>query len=156
MAWEVATAREHESTFVASLLDALGARGFVPDTCALDKGYDVSRVHAECAERGVAPVIPLKQSYGVKRGEHLPPTCEHGTWTFAGADAKRKATKWRCPSGECSPASCWIAAEVGVLLDAGKAASAERRERVLVRESPERPLDGGATTAEALPLVRAV
>jgi hypothetical protein len=111
MAWEVATAREHESTFVASLLDALGARGFAPDTCALDRGYDVSRVHAEYADRDVAPVIPLKQSYGVKRGEHLPPTCEHGTWTFAGADAKRKATKWRCPSGECSPASRWIAAD---------------------------------------------
>jgi hypothetical protein len=26
--------------------------------------------------------------------------CEHGTWTFAGADRKRDATKWRCPTGD--------------------------------------------------------
>jgi len=33
------------------------------------------------------------------------------TWTFAGADAKRNATKWRCPTRECAPASCWIKAD---------------------------------------------
>jgi hypothetical protein len=33
--------------------------------------------------------------------------CEHGTWTFAGADFKRNATKWRCPTGECEPRSEW-------------------------------------------------
>jgi hypothetical protein len=27
---------------------------------------------------------------------------------FAGADLKRKAAKWRCPTGECTPASVWI------------------------------------------------
>ncbi len=53
------------------------------------------------------PVIPLKQTHAVKRGEHKPPTCEHGTWTFAGADLKRNAAKWRCPTGECQPASMW-------------------------------------------------
>ena len=42
---------------------------------------------------------------------HLPPTCEHGTWTFAGADFKRKQTKWRCPTGECAPASTWVKAD---------------------------------------------
>ena len=47
----------------------------------------------------------------MKAGKHRPPTCDHGTWTFAGADAKRKATKWRCPSGECKPASIWIKAD---------------------------------------------
>ena len=26
---------------------------------------------------------------------------------FAGADFKRKATKWRCPTGECQPRSVW-------------------------------------------------
>ena len=40
-----------------------------------------------------------------------PPCCEHGTWTFAGADYKRKATKWRCPTGDCTPASVWIKAD---------------------------------------------
>ena len=43
----------------------------------------------------------------VKRGDHLAPSCAHGTWTFAGADFKRKRTKWRCPSGECEPKSLW-------------------------------------------------
>jgi transposase len=35
---------------------------------------------------------------------------EHGRWTFAGADFKRKATKWRCPTGECDPKSMWVKA----------------------------------------------
>jgi hypothetical protein len=39
-----------------------------------------------------------------------PPTCEHGVWTFAGADFKRAASKWRCPTGECSPKSTWVKA----------------------------------------------
>ncbi len=39
------------------------------------------------------------------------PTCEHGPWAFAGADFKRKATKWRCPTGECKPASTWVKAD---------------------------------------------
>ena len=47
----------------------------------------------------------------VKRVDHLAPTCEHGVWTFAGADAKRHATKWRCPSGGCRPRSRWIRAD---------------------------------------------
>ena len=29
---------------------------------------------------------------------------------FAGADYKRTATKWRCPTGACEPASVWIKA----------------------------------------------
>jgi hypothetical protein len=34
-----------------------------------------------------------------------------GEWRFAGADRKRGATKWRCPTGECAPASVWIRAD---------------------------------------------
>jgi hypothetical protein len=59
----------------------------------------------------VRPIIPLRQTPGVKRGDHHTPRCEHGEWTFAGADHNRKATKWRCPTGECQPASVWIKAE---------------------------------------------
>ena len=33
------------------------------------------------------------------------------TWRFAGSDAKRGASKWRCPTGECKPASRWIKAD---------------------------------------------
>jgi hypothetical protein len=60
LAWRVESARHHESKFVAPLLDALHARGFRPETCAMDKGYDAVRVYAECEERGCEPVIPLK------------------------------------------------------------------------------------------------
>lgn len=38
------------------------------------------------------------------------PRCEHGEWTFAGADFKRGASKFRCPAGECEPKSTWIKA----------------------------------------------
>jgi hypothetical protein len=44
---------------VASLLDAVTARGFRPETVAMDMGYDNNRVYAECAERGCAAIIPL-------------------------------------------------------------------------------------------------
>jgi hypothetical protein len=61
LAWRVETARNHESLFVADLLDVAKARGFTPATPALDKGYDNNRIYAECAGRGIAPVIPLRK-----------------------------------------------------------------------------------------------
>ena len=72
-----------EGLFVAALLDTLRHRGFVPETTALDMGYDNNRVYAESEERDVAPVIPLRQTPEVKRGNRGAPTCEHGTWTCA-------------------------------------------------------------------------
>jgi hypothetical protein len=60
-AWRVETARRNESLFVAPLLDALHARGFRPETCAMDKGYDMDRVYAECAEHAVAAIVPLRK-----------------------------------------------------------------------------------------------
>jgi hypothetical protein len=77
----------------------------------MDKGYDNGPVHDGCMDRRIYPVTPLRETYAVKRGDHHAPTCEHGEWTFAGADFKRRATKWRCPSGECKPASTWIKAD---------------------------------------------
>lgn len=111
VAWQVDTAHTHESNFVAPLLDTLHARGFATETCALDKGYDVNRVYGECEERDVRPIIPLRETPAVKRGEHEPPICEHGGWRFAGSDSKRGASKWRCPTGECAPASRWVKAD---------------------------------------------
>jgi hypothetical protein len=64
LAWQTRSARHNESLFVAPLLDAIHARGFKAETCAMDKGYDNVRVHAECAERDVLPVIPLKGAKG--------------------------------------------------------------------------------------------
>lgn len=61
LAWEVETGRRNESLYVAPLLDAVRARGFNPDTVAMDRGYDNNRVYAECHERGINPVIPLRK-----------------------------------------------------------------------------------------------
>lgn len=107
LAWEVQTARQHESLSAPTLLDAVASRGFAPETVALDRGYDANFVYEACEESGAVPIIPVKETPAVKRGEHRAPTCEHGTWSFAGADFKRKATKWRCPTGECQPKSVW-------------------------------------------------
>src|SRR5437773_11729933 len=45
LAWEVKTARDHETTAVPALLDTLTARGFAPETVAMDKGYDNGAMH---------------------------------------------------------------------------------------------------------------
>jgi hypothetical protein len=100
----------HESKTVAALLDKLQSLGIDPETAALDAGYDHAGVHFDCTVRDIAPVIPLRQTPDVKRGEDGPPDCEHGVWRFAGADRKRGAAKWRCPTGECKPASIWLKA----------------------------------------------
>jgi hypothetical protein len=60
-------------------------------------------------ERGILPVTAERRMG--KAEPSRPPACEHGVWTFAGADFKRKATKWRCPTGECKPASKWVKAD---------------------------------------------
>jgi hypothetical protein len=111
VAWQVETAKANESRFVAPLLDAAKRRGALAATAAMDKAYDNNRVYEECAERECLPLIPLRKTKAVKEGKHLPPSCSHGEWTFAGADRKRGAAKWRCPSGECSPASTWVKAD---------------------------------------------
>ena len=61
-----------ESNYVAPLLDKLRARGFQPETCAMDKGYDANRVHAECEDRGIHPVVPIKGERGkqIRHADH--------------------------------------------------------------------------------------
>jgi hypothetical protein len=111
LARTVETARKNEAPTVAPLLDKLKGLGFNPETCALDKGYHGEAVYKACEDRDIRPIICLKETARVKRGDHKPPTCEHGEWRFAGADYERKATKWRCPTGECQPASVWVKAD---------------------------------------------
>jgi len=111
VAWQVETARAHESSFATALLDAAKDRGFTAETTALDMGYDTEAIHAGCEARDSRPIIPLKQTPGVKRGEHRPPKCNHGAWTFAGSDPNRGASKWRCPTSECKPGSKWVKAD---------------------------------------------
>ena len=111
MAWAAETASKSEPPFVGSLLDMAGDRGAAAETCAMDKGYDYGPVHAACQERDCVPIIPLRNTGAVQKGEHRPPRCEHGEWRFAGSDYDRRAAKWRCPTGECKSALRWIRAE---------------------------------------------
>jgi Transposase DDE domain/Transposase domain (DUF772) len=111
LAWEVHTAKDAEVPVVPGLLDAVTARGFVPEYAMLDKGYDARTIYDECETRNIRPIIPLRQTPAVVAGKHKPPECEHGVWTFAGSDAKRGASKWRCPTAECQPASVWVKAD---------------------------------------------
>ncbi|MFN2502957.1 MAG: transposase [Acidimicrobiales bacterium] len=111
VAWETQTAKDAEVPVVPSLLNSMRANGFAPSTCAMDKGYDAGTIYDECESRGIRPIVPLRLTGKVVAGEHRPPSCEHGVWTFAGSDAKRGAAKYRCPSGKCSPASLWIKAD---------------------------------------------
>lgn len=76
----------------------------------LDRGYDAGIIYADIEGPDMRPVIPLRKTPAVKAGKDKPPSCEHGEWTFAGSDASRGASKWRCPSGECAPASAWVKA----------------------------------------------
>jgi hypothetical protein len=61
LAWHAETGRRQESLYVAPPLDAASARGFTPETCAMDKGYDNNRVMDECREREVVPVVALRK-----------------------------------------------------------------------------------------------
>jgi hypothetical protein len=110
---DAASTPSEESIHALPLIDAAKARGFAAETAAMDKGYDVGPVYDPCEDRGVRPIIPLRDTPAVLKGDHKPPSCEHGEWRFAGADYQRKATKSRCPTGECKPASVWISRPTG-------------------------------------------
>jgi len=111
LAWTVETASAAETNFALDLIDSVRERGFNPRTAIMDKGYDNGPIHNGCMDRDICPVTPLRQTGRVKAGDANAPTCEHGEWTFAGTDYKRKATKWRCPTGECQPKSTWVKAD---------------------------------------------
>lgn len=111
VAWETHTARDAEVPVVSDLLDKVAGYGIQASVCIADKGYDAAPFYDGCEARGIRPVVPLRLTGRVAKGEHLAPTCEHGTWTFAGSDAKRGAAKYRCPTRECRPASVWIKAD---------------------------------------------
>ena len=111
VAWETHTAHDAEVPVVPALLDKLAGYGIAPTVCIADRGYDAASFYGECESRDIRPVVPLRETPFVKAGKAAPPSCEHGRWTFAGSDTKRGAAKYRCPSGECSPASVWIKAD---------------------------------------------
>jgi Transposase DDE domain len=53
LAWDVRTARDNESIHVLPLIDTGRARGFAVETCAMDKGYDLTTVYDGCDARDV-------------------------------------------------------------------------------------------------------
>jgi hypothetical protein len=110
LAWQTRTAKANESTFAIPMIDKLREAGFPVETVAMDKGYDLQSLYTACEDRHVRPIMPLRMTPDVKAGADEPPKCDHGRWQFAGSDYKRKASKWRCPTGECKPASVWIKA----------------------------------------------
>jgi transposase len=110
LAWEVHTAKEAEGNVALTLVDAAQQRGLEINACIFDKGYDSSHIYDGCEERNIRPIIPLKETEKIKKGEHHAPCCEHGTWKFMGSDYGRKAAKWVCPTGECKTRSKWIKA----------------------------------------------
>ena len=110
IAWTVRTAKDSELPEVPGLLDELIRRGYTVDVVVCDKGYDAEAIYELVESRHARPVIPLTKTPCVKKGLHKPPKCDHGEWAFAGSDVKRKASKWRCPFGECEPKSVWVKA----------------------------------------------
>ena len=70
----------------------------------------MGRIYDGCEDRDCRPIIPLRKTPAVLKSDHKPPTCEHGTWTFAGADDQRKAMKWRARPA-CKPASRSVKAD---------------------------------------------
>jgi hypothetical protein len=64
LAWRVESARRQESLYVAPLIDAMHARGFKPETVAMDKGYDNNRVYASVRNEAA---IPSSHSEGQRR-----------------------------------------------------------------------------------------
>jgi DDE family transposase len=106
LAWEVKSARAHETTAVANLLDTLAARGSTPETVATDRGYDNGAMHDECALHGAVGIFPLRETPAVKRGEHRAPTCEHGTWMFAGPTSSAARPSGAVPPESASPSPC--------------------------------------------------
>jgi hypothetical protein len=77
----VETARAAESSHALPVLDATLSRGYRVETVAMDKGYDNGPIHDGCEIAG-----RTRSSRSARRtpssGEHEPPCCEHGTWTF--------------------------------------------------------------------------
>lgn len=120
LAWTIQPANEAESNYAVGLIDKTRSLDFAVNTAIMDKGYDTSLIHAKCEWRHVSPVIPITERHFVKVGKARggrpvvrgsePPCCVHGEWTFAGSDYKRRATKWRCPTGECKAKSMWVKA----------------------------------------------
>lgn len=73
LAWAVETARRNESTLAGRLVERAKGLGVPGETCAMDKAYDIESVYEQMESQDCAPVILLKRTPAVKRGDHLLP-----------------------------------------------------------------------------------
>ena len=101
-------ARENESMFVAALLDAAKPMDSQSRRARWTRATTTTASTWSVSSVAARPIVPLRLMRRRERGEHLPPSCEHGRWRFAGSDYRRGVAKWRCPTGECVPASTWV------------------------------------------------
>ena len=68
VAWQVESAHTAESPLVPTLLDMAALRGFTTSVAILDRGYDNAPVYEACEARDIRPIIPLRETAGVKAG----------------------------------------------------------------------------------------
>ena len=108
LAWTVDTARTPSGLRPRlPLIDATNARGSAVKTAIMDKAYDNEPIHTGC-------IIAGRSGHGTSHDSRCRPWRPQAAlvrareWTFGGRGFKRKATKWRCPTGECQPASVWV------------------------------------------------
>lgn len=109
LAWHVDTGKTHDARVAFPLLESVQRRGFAAETAAMDKAYYSEPLYGAFQSKGCVAIVPQIRHHKVPKLNDIP-VCEHGVWTFAGGDFKRKATKWRCPTGECQPKSTWLKA----------------------------------------------
>ena len=89
----------------------LGSRSGFAAKAIMDKGYDNGPIHDGCMDPAVCPVTPLRLTPAVVRAITGRRAVSTASGCSPGADYTRKATKWRCPTGECAPASVWVKAD---------------------------------------------
>jgi len=111
LAWNVRTARDNESVHALPLVDKAHGRGFAVETAAMDKGYDLTAIYDGCEARDVRPIIPFRQTPGVKLGQHKPPTCEHGTGGSPDQTLSAARASGVARPASASPPPSWIKAD---------------------------------------------
>ena len=65
VAWEVRSANEADMRVAPDVLDCLDV---VPETAAMDKGYDYQAVYKACQQRGVLAVVSARRNSGTGEG----------------------------------------------------------------------------------------
>jgi hypothetical protein len=76
------------------------SRRFAAETCALDKGYDVSPVYEALEDRDCRPIMPLRETPAVKRGDIARPGA-----SMASGGSPEATTAVKLLSGGVRPAS---------------------------------------------------